>query len=906
MKRRILYWVLAAVALGFVATHTTQIGQLWQAMRGGDWRWLLAAAALQVIYYAFYIGVYQAAFAAVGVKRPYAELIPTVLGTFFVNVVTPTAGAAGTALVVSDAVRRGHPAAASTAAWLLAQLADTVSFAVIMVAGFAYLAVAGLLKTYEIVAAVILLALIALFIGLPALSIARPRTVERILRWASRAATVAYRVVRRPSPLPDDWATVTAEEFARSSRLVMEHPRGAAKAIGLGLIGYVFDVIGLVAVGYAFGWPHPGSLLAAYAVGVVLWLTSIVPQGVGIVEGAIAVVLVSFGALLPQATAISLVFRGLSFWIPMLLGFILLRRVGVFQPGVRSARMEVLTVRAAAVMTALVGVVDIVSAVTPGIAARMAHLAQVLPVHIHYGHLAAALAGIGLILVSRGLWRRQRVAWLMTIALLGVSAVSHVLKGLDYEEAIVATTLLVWLLMQSRAFHARSDGPSLARGLRVLATATIGTLLYGTAGFYFLDHHFSVNFSLVDAVRQTVVMFTQYYDPGLQPITGFGRYFADSIYVFGALTGAYALIELMRPVLERRSATAEMRSRARVIVEEWGNSSLAAMALLPDKSYFFSDAGSVVAYAVRDRYCLALGDVIGPPADRAAAVAAYTAMCDHNGWVPIFYQTLPDDLPVYRAAGFVQIHVGSEAVVDVTTFALEGKSKKSIRNRIHRLDEDGYSAVVHQPPVSDALMRELRLVSDSWLGTVGGKEKGYSLGWFLPEYISACPIMAVHAPDGSVVAFANVVSEYRRSEATIDLMRHLPEAPAGTMDYMFVRLFEWCRDTVGCKTFNLGLSALSDVGGRPDDRIPEKAIHLLYDYLNRFYSFQGLHDYKAKFDPTWEPRYLVYPAAANLLMVFYALISADAGESPLKAYLRPLFGTREGRGEIASSTQNTR
>lgn len=888
MKRRILFWAALAAAVWLVATHTADIGRLWQVMRGGDPRWLVGAALLQVAYYGFYVWTFKASFEAVGIERPYRELVPVVLGSIFVNVVTPTAGTAGPALVVDDAVRRGHSPAGSAAAMVLTQVVDFASFAVIMTLGFVYLGIVGRLKSYEVLAAAVLLALIALFAGALVLAFVRPPAFVRLLGWVARVVHGGARLVRRESPLADDWAERTAAEFTSSARMLAEKPRGVAKAGLIGVAGYTLDLAGLMAVGYAFGWDKPGTLLAAYAVGVLVWIVSIVPQGIGVVEGAIAVVLTSFGAVVPQATAISLVFRGMSFWIPLLLGFVLLRRVSTFQPARRSEGAETFAVRAAAVMTAVIGVIDVLSAVTPNLRTRVLTLERILPLHVHYGHLAAALAGIALIFLSRGLWRRKRAAWTLAVVLLGVSIVSNLVKGLDYEEATIAAGLLAWMLSERSAFHARADGPSLAQGLRVLAAAVVGTLAYGTTGFYLLDRHYALTFSLGAAARQTIVMFTQFYDPHLEPLTRFGRFFADSIYVVGAATFGYALIMLLRPVILRAPSTPAEQKRAREIVERWGRSSLAATTLLPDKAYRFSPGGSVVAFSVYNGYALALGDPIGAPEDFSAAVADFAEICATNGWTPIFYQTLPDGIAEYAARGFRSVRVGHEAVVDLATFSMAGGSRKSMRNRVRRLEEDGFSAVVHEPPIAPTLMRELRGVSDAWLTMMHGTEKRYSLGWFLDEYISACPIMAVHGPDGRVVAFANLLSEYQRPEWTIDLMRHLPEAPGGTMDYMFVKLFEWCRGESGCESFNLGLSPLSDVGREAHDPAVEKVMRLIYDHVDQFYSFQGLHAYKEKFDPRWEPRFLVYPAGTELPLVFYALVSADAGEGVIASYLKTM------------------
>ena len=109
-------------------------------------------------------------------------------------------------------------------------------------------------------------------------------------------------------------------------------------------------------------------------------------------------------------------------------------------------------------------------------------------------------------------------------------------------------------------------------------------------------------------------MFTQFYDPGLQPVTGFGRYFVDSIYIISAVTIGYALLMLLRPVLNRRPQTEEERLRAWEIVRAHGRTSLARYALFDDKMFFFTPGGSLISYVVENRVALALGDPIGPDA----------------------------------------------------------------------------------------------------------------------------------------------------------------------------------------------------------------------------------------------------------------------------------------------------
>jgi phosphatidylglycerol lysyltransferase len=549
-------------------------------------------------------------------------------------------------------------------------------------------------------------------------------------------------------------------------------------------------------------------------------------------------------------------------------------------------RSELWGVRLLAALTALMGVVNVLSAVTPALTERLTLLEGVLPLEVRRGsRLTASLAGFALVLLAVNLWRRKRVAWMLTLGTLVVSIVTHLLKGLDYEEALLAATVALGLIALRASFHARSDPPSFRQGLWVMAAVLVFTLAYGALGFYLLDRHFRAKFDLLSALRQTVVMFTQFYDPGLVPLTRFGRYFEASIYVVGVATLTYGLFMLVRPVIVRQPARPDERARARAIVEAHGRSSLARFALFDDKSYFFSPGGSVVAFVVRGRVALALADPVGPEDDLAPTVAAFKAHCARNDWRPAFYQVPPDHLGVYKAAGFVALCVGREGVVDLANFTLAGNANKDLRTAMNRLTKLGHCTEVHPPPLGDNLLRELRTISDEWLTMMHGQELRFATGWFDDDYIRHSVVIAVHTPDGPISAFANVVPEYRRNEATVDLMRRHAHVVNGTMDFLFAAMLTWAKEQTYA-TFSLGLSALAGVGGHSDDPAVERALRYIYEHVNRFYNFKGLHAFKDKFRPRWEPRYLIYPGPATLPAVAAALVRIHAGEDFPWSYLR--------------------
>ncbi len=550
---------------------------------------------------------------------------------------------------------------------------------------------------------------------------------------------------------------------------------------------------------------------------------------------------------------------------------------------------SVWAVQIPAAFVALMGLLNVWSAVTPGLPQRLQVLWDVLPFDARRGsHLAAALMGFALLGLAHGLMRRKANSWALALGALLLSAIAHLLKGLDYEEAVVALLLAAWLWAARRHFFARSDRPSLQRGLRVLVFALAFTLLYGTLGFYLLDEHFSVNFNFFAALQQTVTMFTSFSNPGLEPIRGFGRDFADSIYIIAAVTFGYALFSLLQPVVSRTANRDEDRRRARAIVEAHGDDGFAFCALLDDKTYWFSPGGSVVAYAIVGRVAVAMSDPIGPRDDKPIAIREWVQFCRSNDWRPAFYEIYEQHLETHRAAGLKILRIAHEAFVDVQTYSLAGGDNKGLRSTINSAKNHGLSAQFHSPPLSDELLGELRELSDGWLTSMHGGEKTFSLGAFEDDYIRNGAVMTVHENE-RLVAFANIVSCYHSTESTIDLMRRVADSPKGTMELLFVSLFEWAK-AQGFQTFNLGPSPFSGVGEHSDDPTSEKAIHFIYEHIDQFYNFKGLHAFKEKFHPQWRPLYLSYDGAAGLPLVAATVVRADSGQSSWWQFLKHLRG----------------
>jgi len=166
-----------------------------------------------------------------------------------------------------------------------------------------------------------------------------------------------------------------------------------------------------------------------------------------------------------------------------------------------------------------------------------------------------------------------------------------------------------------------------------------------------------------------------------------------------------------------------------------------------------------------------------------------------------------------------------------------------------------------------------------------GSELHFSLGWFDDDYLRNGSVAAVYTPEGRMSAFANIVSEYQRNEVSLDLMRRIREIENGTMEFLFVSIFDWAKKK-GYATFSLGLSALSGVGEKTGDPVMEQALRYVYEKVSGFYNFKGLHKFKDKFHPHWESRYMIYPGTVSLPAIATGLVRAHSGDNFVWAYLK--------------------
>ncbi len=594
------------------------------------------------------------------------------------------------------------------------------------------------------------------------------------------------------------------------------------------------------------------AFLALFCAAQVAGLVSHVPGGLGVFDAIMVAGLGRLGDGNAIASIASLAaFRGVYYVAPLAIGGGLLawsESKAVFDRWGTRAYSFVTSHAPAilAVATFAVGAMLLFSSATPSLPDRSRILDRVFisPV-TESAYFLSTLVGLALLLISRGLQRRLDGAYILTIPLLVAGIVFSLLKGLDYEEAIVLAMLLAAFVPARRHFSHRASllaepfTVSWLIGIALVLSAAVWLAMFSSTHVLFS----------ADSWSHSALI-------GGTPIT-----LAATLggVCCAALVGAMTLLRTVPPPVAVPSAIDQ--DQLREVVATAAHTA-ANLALVGDKGVLFSDdRKSFLMYGIAGRSWVAMGDPVGPSGARPDLARRFRALARENGGRAVFYLVTPENLSTYIDMGFSVNKIGETALIRLDTFSLDGASRKSLRRARKTALEAGCAFSVVPAAGVGALLSELRDVSNSWLASKRGKEKGFSLGYFDERYLKQCPTAVVRR-DGRMVAFANLWGTAGEAELSVDLMRYSREAPRGIMDYLLSEILLWGKAR-GYLVFDLGMAPLAGLETGDSAPVWNRLAALMFRRAHRFYNFEGVRKYKEKFDPTWQGRYIAVPTGMH-------------------------------------------
>ena len=640
-----------------------------------------------------------------------------------------------------------------------------------------------------------------------------------------------------------------------------------AAQIGLSMLDWLLaGCVLLVLLGPPVGFSLIG-FFGVFLLAQLFGLVSQVPGGLGVFE-TVAVLLLSAAHPAPEIFAALVAYRVLYYWLPLAVASLLLGGRELWQHKAAPARLGRLVGRMASpflpqvigIAVMVGGAILLLSGATPAVDERLHALRFIVPLPLlEMSHFLGSLAGMGLILLGRGLQRRLDAAWVVSLALLGTGIAASLLKGLDYEEAAILALIAAGLLPTRKYFYRKSALFSQRYGAGWIAAILIVTgasIWLGLLAYHHLEYSSS--------------LWWQFAFAGEAP-----RFLRATVGAL-ALVLAVGVIRLLRagPPAPAGPTSAEL-AKAEAVVRASPDTA-ANLALLGDKFFLFSPAGQAfVMYGVEGRSWIALRDPVGPRGEWLDLVWRFREMADRYGGWPVFYQVGHESLSLYLDLGLTILKIGEEARVPLAGFSLEGGDRRGMRHARARMEKAGCRFAILEPKQVSERLADLKEISDAWLAHKHTREKGFSLGFFSPDYVKRGPAAVVFMED-RLVGFANLLLGAGQEELSMDLMRYRPEALSGVMEYLFTETMLWGQQQ-GYRWFNLGMAPLSGIEARALAPLWSRLGAFVFQHGEHFYNFQGLRQYKEKFGPVWQPKYLASPGGLALPRVFVNLAALISG-----------------------------
>ncbi|MBJ7881718.1 phosphatidylglycerol lysyltransferase domain-containing protein [Gelidibacter salicanalis] len=651
-----------------------------------------------------------------------------------------------------------------------------------------------------------------------------------------------------------------APKFAKILRDLQEQSIDKIQVLKVLLLSGVIEVIGIAHLYIATGalGLKPSLMVAVigYALVLLILLSSPFLRGIGAIELALTYALTLFNFSAVSALSVVFLFRFFEFWSVMILGLfvIIFKKDGLL--------MQLL----APVLLLFLGIVNILSALTPALDYRLKFLKDFIPYNIiEMSNTAVLVIGIILMFTAVALIKGYKNSYYLAMVLSVFSLIGHLFKGIDYEEAILASATILVLLYQRRTYYIRSiplNHLQWQNGLIYLACV----LIYGVLGFYSLDaRHFKMDFTLSQSILGTVKSFVLL-DVDLHPVTAFGRYFLTSINLLGVFSMLYVFWLLFKRFRQKSVVDENQFKKAKLMVQAYGNSSMDYFKTYADKQfYFFEDGEGFISYKATKSYAVVLENPVlkhlSAESIQEKIKEFELAMLSKN-LNAIYYRIPEQSLKIYENLGKKKLLLGEDAFVNLETFSLEGRNAKPLRNAINKLKKKGFYLNVNHPPQTDAFLKSLKSVSDSWLQDMDRKELCFSQGVFSESELRTQTLLTIENANSNCVAFINVVESSVKGQVNFDLMRKIADAHSGTMDFLIAEMLQYYK-TQGFNSMCLGMVPLSGI--EKPENITEQALKLAYEKIKQFGHYKSLRFFKEKFNPFWIKVYVIYDTGLDLV-----------------------------------------
>ncbi len=825
--------LMLLMSIYFIKNEHVEITEIKQTLYKVNTLYLILGLLVTVLYIFAQAFMYVLSFRSVGQRIGVREALPLFLKRNLISVFLPAGGFSSLAFFTKPLSKKGISTTDIYYGSYIYGLAGILTVAVVSVPLFFMLFFSNSLTSEELIPFLIFILLI-LGLGYFVWSIIKRKFFFRlIIRFNPKASLVIDKILSAGLNVKYFLWTLLISTFIE-------------------FIGIAHVYISMLALGV-----QPSLLvsLTAYIIMVVLLIVSPFLRGMGAIEVSMTYIFVRSGLSTAEAAAITLLFRFFEFWTPLIAG------LGSFFFSKKNILLRVLPV----FIIFISGLINMFSAISPAIPARIAILEKLLPkIAIQVSNFSVFFIGLFLIILAIYLLKGVKKAWRITMFLLILSAIGHLVKGIDYEEAIVSCVAIGSLLFTYHLYTVRSS-PSLRTNIWKVWLIVLTTLIiYVIGGTYFLEKsHMGVEYGFFESVDAAFHLIFLFDASNYIPQTSFGEFFVISIYLVSGGLLISVIYLIMKPVFANEIQSNQNDiSHAQLLVKDYGKSALDYFKYYPDKLFFFN-ADGFLAYKVHHNYAVVLELPVCENEEKLKQfLVEFEEFARENGMKTFYYRVPEESLEWFRQLGKKALFIGKEAVLDLQSFSLGGSKMHPVRNAINKAKKLGYTFHIYPPVIKDGVIQKLKQVSEEWLNKPGKTEMAFSQGKFEPYLIKNTTVLTIENSEEKVVAFLNIIPDFVNGEGTYDLIRISDDAPTGIIYFLFIEMFEYFKQQ-GLTNVNLGMVAFAGIEDAKS--MAERSIKFALDNLKPLNHFKGQYMFKEKFHPEWISKYLIYNSEYDLI-----------------------------------------
>lgn len=523
------------------------------------------------------------------------------------------------------------------------------------------------------------------------------------------------------------------------------------------------------------------------------------------------------------------------------------------------------------------GLVNVMAAVLLPQHPGFARLESALPLGLHHGpRLLLVCSGLLLLIVAGALSRSQRAAWWAAFLALLLTLGLQMELGVNKLEAVFALAFLLLMVAWKEDFTAPVDPPSLLsarnKALGVLVGVPTGAWLAAVGLRAQFSAYDDATAALLDVGRRLF-----YLAPlTLLPTTRAADWLLEAIpLVFWS--GVLLVAGLALRAIRAPHPAEDDFARARGLALAHGATGTSFMATWPGNHLFFGpDREAFLAYRLQAGTAVVLGDPVGAPSSRAAALREFNLFCRQRGWAPVILGATGAERQIYTEGGFQLLPIGEEAILDLAGLEFKGRKWQNMRTALNRARKLGVEFRLYQggriPVLVEMQMRDLEL---DWRRQQMLPPLEFTQGRVDDTRDPAVEVAVALDGDGVLHGYVDWLPIPAGKGWVIDLMRRSPEAMSGTMEFligMSLLTFQERGDAFA----SLAAAPLAPVAGEPEDGggVISQLLGIIFKRFETFYDFRSLFDFKDRFEPRWEPVYLAYGDPSTLPAVAVAILRA--------------------------------